>query len=203
MLGSITPLGERSRGQRWGITVMFFVAGSLTGGAAMGAGLGAAGSPIVKLADANVGTRLLLGLLATALAVGFVLDVGMFGRQLPTTLRQVSREWLTRYRGWVYGFGFGFQLGLGPVTIVTTSLTYLTLLACFFSGSWEAGLAIGAVFGFTRGAVNLSVARVREVHEYGVINTTLRKWEPHSQRLTTAAELGIGAVMLALIGDQA
>lgn len=201
MLGSITPLGERSRGQRWGITVTFFVTGSLIGGAAIGAGLGAAGSPLVDLVAGALGAQALLWVLATALLVGLVLDLGMIGGRLPTTLRQVNREWLTRYRGWVYGFGFGFQLGLGPITIVTTSLTYLVLLASFFSGSWIAGLAIGSSFGFVRGAVNLSVGRIRELHEYGVINTTLRRWEQRSQRLTTGVQLGLGIAMVLVIGN--
>jgi hypothetical protein len=200
VLGSITPLGERSRGQKWGITVTFFTGGSLIGGAAIGAALGGAGHPLVDLVSGSFGQLPLLAALATAVATGLVFDLGMFGRHLPTTLRQVNREWLTRYRGWVYGFGFGFQLGLGAVTIVTTSLTYLMLVASFLSGSWMAGLAIGAVFGLTRGAVNLSVGRVRELHEYGVINTTLRKWEPRSQRLTTGIQLGVGLAMLVLIG---
>ena len=35
--------------------------------------------------------------------------------------RQVNEDWMARYRGWAYGAGFGLQLGLGVVTIVTTA----------------------------------------------------------------------------------
>jgi len=46
MLGSITPLGERGRGSRWGVTVSAYLMGSAVGGAALGAMLGWIGSPL-------------------------------------------------------------------------------------------------------------------------------------------------------------
>ena len=46
MLGSITPLGERGRGSRWGVTVAAYLVGSAAGGAALGASLGTLGEPL-------------------------------------------------------------------------------------------------------------------------------------------------------------
>ena len=43
MLASITPLGERARGSRWGLTVGFFLAGSTLAAAAAGAVAGELG----------------------------------------------------------------------------------------------------------------------------------------------------------------
>src|SRR5437764_330111 len=43
MLGSITPLGERSRGRRWGITVTAFGLAATAAGGAAGTLLGAVG----------------------------------------------------------------------------------------------------------------------------------------------------------------
>ena len=36
-------------------------------------------------------------------------DVGGF--RLPSHTRQVNEAWLDEYRGWVYGGGFGWQIG--------------------------------------------------------------------------------------------
>ena len=64
MLGSITPLGERGRGSRWGITVSAYIIGSAAGGAALGSMLGWAGSPLDLSAD------LRLAILGVAIAAG-------------------------------------------------------------------------------------------------------------------------------------
>ena len=40
----------------------------------------------------------------------------------------MNEEWLTSYRGWVYGAGFGAQLGTGVVTIVTSPIVYGVVL---------------------------------------------------------------------------
>src|SRR4051794_33369808 len=110
MLASITPLGERARGSRFWLTAVFFVGASLVAGAALGALLGAVGS----LVWAGAAGGLRVAILAGALVAGLVLD--LLGR-LPGPRRQVNEEWLREYRGWVYGAGFGGQLGVGVATI--------------------------------------------------------------------------------------
>ncbi len=52
MLASITPLGERGRGQRWWLTVTAHVVGSVLGGAAIGAAMGLIGMAIEGLGGA-------------------------------------------------------------------------------------------------------------------------------------------------------
>ena len=51
MLTSISPLGERARGNRWSLTVTWLVAGTLVGGASLGAVLGAAGRAVPVTLD--------------------------------------------------------------------------------------------------------------------------------------------------------
>src|SRR3954468_20471659 len=155
MLASITPLGERARGSRWGLTVAFFVLGSIVAGAIVGALLGALGSLVLG----SVGGELRLGVLAAALALGLVLD--RRGR-LPTPRRQVNEDWLREYRGWVYGLGFGGQLRAGVTTIGPPSLVYVALLAAFLSGSAGMGALIVGLCGAARGLSLLAGARVRE-----------------------------------------
>src|SRR4051794_41008151 len=123
MLASIHPLGERARNRRWGVTVSAYLAASTVAAAALGGVLGALGAVLPLPAGGSVGLALLvIGLCAAALAF----DVSLGGLRLPTVHRQVDKDWLDRYRGWVVGAGFGLQLGLGVVTIVTTSAVYLT-----------------------------------------------------------------------------
>src|SRR6185312_10962143 len=121
MLGSITRLGESGRNARWWVTVTWFAAGAVGAGSLAGWVLGLFGAH----AAAAIGPRaaaLVLGVLAVA---GVAVDLRLGGVRLPTVRRQVDDRWLTRYRGWVYGVGFGFQLGLGVVTVVTTAGVYL------------------------------------------------------------------------------
>jgi len=60
--------------------------------------------------------------------------------------RQVDDGWLPRYRGWVYGAGFGLQLGLGVVTIVTTAAVPAVWLLALLTASPSHGAAVGLAF---------------------------------------------------------
>src|SRR5919204_6982329 len=147
MLTSITPLGERGRGNRWGVTTAALVFGSMASGALAGAVAGALG----RLALAGVGVDARLAILAAVLLAGLAVEVGRPGT-LPTVRRQVNEDWLRAYRGWVYGLGFGLQLGAGAATIVATSMVYATFLGAFAAAGAGAGALIGGVFGAGCGA---------------------------------------------------
>ena len=145
MLTSISPLGERARGNRWWLTVGWLSLGAVVGGAVVGVALGAAGQFLAgSLSD---GAR--LAVLAGACAAAAAWD--MSGRGLPGR-RQVNEDWLVAYRSWVYGAGFGLQLGAAVATVVNTALVPLFMLAALLAGDITAGLAIGAAFGAARGA---------------------------------------------------
>lgn len=155
MLSSITPVGEHGRGQRWSVTAASFVLGATTGGVAIGALLGLA----------SVGIRVWVGV-TTAAAV--LVAIGVVGTILdlrrirpPGPRRQVDERWLATYRGWVYGAGYGIQLGAGITTIVASSATWLVLAAAALSGSAAQGALIGGVFGLVRALPVLTVAGVR------------------------------------------
>src|SRR5438445_13749677 len=160
MLSSITPLGERGRNNRFGVTATFFVAGSLLGGMMLGAVAGAIGRVVIP----DRPTVVVAALAACALA-GALLDAGVSGVRLPTIKRQVDDRWLRKYRGWVYGLGFGVQLGAALTTIVSSAAVYLMVGAAIGTRSIAAGASIGAVFGIFRGGSLLLVRRVRSTHE--------------------------------------
>ena len=179
MLTSISPLGERARGNRWWLTVGWLAVGAVLGGAAIGAALGALGE---ALAD-SLGDGARLVVLAGACAVAAAWD--MSGRRLPGG-RQVNEDWLVAYRSWVYGAGFGLQLGAAVATVVNTALVPLFMLAALLTGEMTAGLVIGAAFGAARGATMALSSRVRTT---GDLLRLHRRLDLHADR---ARRLGAG-----------
>ena len=192
MLASIHPLGERARGQRYGLTAFSYVAASAVGGAAMGATLGLLGSAIFAVAtpsDSAIGAILVI-----AAAAGLLLESRRPRSRLPSWHRQVNEDWLTTYHGWVYGAGFGFQLGLGFVTIITSAAVYLTFLLALLTGSMLGGLAVGAMFGLSRAAVALSVARVVQPAHLRAAHRRLQALTAPAQRMAGTVQAAVGVV---------
>lgn len=159
MLSTVTPMAERARGRRWWLTVCWFVAGALAGGLALGAlaGLGAlvvallSPAPAVALAVAS----------AAALAAA-AMDLGVVGAPLPHHRRQVDETWLDQYRGWVYGLGFGAQIGSGLATYIMTAAVYLTVVLAALTGEPLLAVGIGALFGLVRGLMILLGVRLAD-----------------------------------------
>src|SRR5438132_5236088 len=141
------------------MTVGWYLAGSTAGGAGAGWLMGWLGWATGRAT--GLAGQTTLWTLAALTLVGVILDARLFGTRLPSVRRQVNEDWLQRYRGWVYGLGFGVQLGLGAVTIVSISAVYLALAAAFLSGSPAAGTTIGLAFGLIRASTVLGGAAVR------------------------------------------
>ena len=175
MLASITPLGEQGRRRRWGRTVTAFVIASTLGGALSGLIAGALGWLLLR--DVSWDGR--VSFVAALLLVGLVLD--LIGK-VPGPRRQVDESWLDRYRGWVYGAGFGFQLGAGVVTIVTNSAVYVVLGAAMATASPVAGLAVGAAAGLLRGATILAGARLRTPDQLVRFHARMAAWREPARR---------------------
>lgn len=195
MLSSISPLGERSRGSSFTRTALGYVVGSVLAAVLVGAVLGGLGSLVGN--DVRASTPV-LAVLALLLVIGLVLDIRSGGDGVPSWRRQVDREWIGRYRGWVTGLGFGLQLGLGFVTIITSTTTYAVYLAELLTGRWWAGALIGLVFGLVR-AVPLALARRVEtpqrLHE---VFAGLDSWAAPAD-MVARASLGISAVVIVVI----
>lgn len=198
MLSSITPLGERSRHNRWGGTVAWYVVGSVVGGSTFGAATGALGS-IASSAWWPTGTAMLL-LVTGVLLVGLLLDLGWAG-PIPTIHRQVNEDWLGSYRSWVYGAGFGYQLGLGIVTIVPTSATYVVYILAFLTGSIPAGIAMGATFGLARAVPILTARRATNPAALRSLHRAMNRLAPRATRLSQAGfVIALASVAVSLFG---
>ncbi|MEJ7584220.1 MAG: hypothetical protein WKF43_09065 [Acidimicrobiales bacterium] len=189
MLSSITPLGERGRNNRWSLTVASYMAASRSGGAATGVVLGGVGEVVLRALPSDpVSVQVRLLALALIAAAGVVVDLGLVGARVPTLRRQVDEQWIGRYRGWVYGAGFGFQLGAGVVTVVTSAIVWVALAAALLSASWEVGLVLGVVFGVVRSLPVLLTAPVRSPAALHVLHQRNQRW----------ARAGVG---LAIVGQ--
>lgn len=191
MLSSITPVGENARRQRWWITASAYVVGSALGGTLVGGAVGAVGGLV--LAPVPVAARLVA--VALLALVGLAYDLGRMGHRLPSWRRQVDERWLTSYRGWVYGLGYGVQLGAGVATIVASALTYVVLALAAATATPAGGAAIGLVFGLTRALPLLALRRVTSPTSLTATHRRLARWAPTAGRVTASVE---GAFVLAV-----
>lgn len=195
MLSSITPLGERGRHSRWGLTVCALIGGAALGGVLAGLLAGSIGAVLFA---GKVGAGAVVGL-AAALLLGAAFDVEAAGLSLPTVRRQVDEAWLRRYRGWVYGLGFGVQLGAGVVTIVVASAVYAMLLACLLSASPALGALIGGCFGALRGMSVLAAGRARDPRRLMALHAAVLRGRGPVWTATTVAQAVLAVAAVAMV----
>ncbi len=148
MLSTITPLSERARGHSYRATTTWFVVGSTVGGLTIGVvmALLAGGVRALHLSSPTLGSAAI-----GAALVAFGSDLGIGGLRLPIHHRQVNERWLDHYRPWVYGAGFGWQIGTGLATYITTAAVYLMLTLGALTTNPAVALALGTGFGALRG----------------------------------------------------
>lgn len=161
MLSSITPFGEKSRGNRYPVTAAWFVVGAVTGGATLGS-LVAAGAMVASALGVPGHPAAVASIACVLAAVGAAVDAGVFGQVLPVVRRQVNDRWLSQYRSWVYAVGFGWQIGTGVVTYVMTSAVGLIAALGVLSARPLVGFAVATGFGTMRGMAVLLTTRARD-----------------------------------------
>lgn len=200
MLASIHPLGERARRSPWWLTVTAYAAGSVAGGAALGGLAGLTGTLVLRRVLGWHGQPAVPGIaVALVAAVAAIADLAMVRRRLPSWHRQVNEDWLHRYRGWVYGVGFGFQLGFGVVTIVTTAAVYAVVALSILSRSLVIGVAIGALFGLVRALPLALAAEVRRPDQLRRLHARLDRAAEPARRLASST-LVVAAVAAGAAG---
>jgi MFS family permease len=156
MLSTITPMAERGRGHRFGATASWYLAGAVIGGLTLGGLMAVLALAVRALA---VGERALAVTALVGTIVVVCSDTGIGGFSLPVHRRQVNERWLDQYRPWVYGAGFGWQIGTGLSTYIMTSAVYLLVLLAALSGDPTTAMLLGVLFGTVRGlAVFLGAA---------------------------------------------
>ncbi len=170
MLATITPLAEQGRGHRYKTTALWFLAGSMLGGASLGAVMALLAAVVGVLPASN--TELALVALVAG-AVTVAADTGIGGLRLPVHHRQVNERWLDQLRPWVYGAGFGWQIGAGVATYIKTCAVYLLIVLAALTRSPEVALIVGLVFGLIRG---LAVLLGRHITTPGALSEFHRQF---------------------------
>ena len=195
MLSSITPMTEAGRGYRFRSTATWFLVGGIAGGATLGL-TGAAGAWGLHALGTDETTRLLLGgllLVATA-----AIDLGLAGIELPIFKRQVNDAWLRRYRSWVYGAGFGWQIGVGLATYIMTAGVFATLGLAALTGEPLAAMVVGLVFGVARGSAVFLGRSATTPAALGRVHARLDARGPASQRAAAGGQVVGAGILLAL-----
>ncbi|HEX2154974.1 MAG TPA: hypothetical protein VHL52_13485 [Acidimicrobiia bacterium] len=186
MLSSIHPLGERARHNRWGLTVTSFVVGATGAGALGGSALGWIGS-LLPTGDWRLGL---------AVSVVLVAGVADLARVTPPGVkRQVNEDWIGAFRGWVYGVGFGIQLGLGIATFVVTWGVYAVFALAVLTGDPLAGAIVGGSFGLGRSAFPLAAGWIDRPSRLTAFNRAMTDAARPVARI-----VGTGFVIVALAG---
>jgi hypothetical protein len=196
MLSSIHPLGERAKQQRWTVTVAAHLIGAIAGGLAIGSAIGALGG---AAAAAGVGFAARLGALAVVSFVALGIDARGWPSWLWRPHRQVDENWLISYRGWVYGAGYGVQLGLGISTIVTAATIYALGVCALATGTIAGGAIVGAVFGAGRGVSLMAGRTVTTPERLHAFHRVLHERQVWGRRAAVAGDAVLGLVALALM----
>ena len=194
MLTSISPLGERARGNHWPVTVTWLTAGTLIGGAVLGVILGLLGQALPVTID---GDR---SLLVLALAGIGAAAWDLTGHRFPVH-RQVNEDWLSAFRPWAYGLGYGLQLGAAVTTAVNTALVPMFMLAALLARDPISGLLVGAAFGTVRGLTVTLNRRIRTAEDLRRLHRRIDGFAPRARRLgaLAAASLGTLSAVAALL----
>ena len=196
MLSTITPVTERAKGNSYRWTATWFVVGAVLGGASLGAMMAAlaVGARSFHLSAGALGVSAL-----AAAAVAGVSDSGVAGLRVPIHRRQVNERWLDQYRSWVYGVGFGWQIGTGLMTYITTAAVYLMVVLGALTTSPVVALGIGCGFGLCRGLAVLLTMRITDPTALRAFHRRFAELGPVVGRVATAVELVVAAVLAVVL----
>jgi hypothetical protein len=195
MLSTITPFGERGRGNAYRTTTVWFVVGATVGGATTGA-FAAGAAAVVRSFHPSPATLGTAALVATAVA--FLSDAGVLGVRVPIHRRQVNERWLDRYRAWVYGAGFGWQIGTGLATYITSAAVYLMVVLAALTTSPPTALVLLTGFGLVRGLAVLLTRHLTGPADLLAFHRRFAASGPRAGRLVVAVE-GVAVAVLAAV----
>ncbi len=193
MLSTITPVSERAKGNRYRSTAAWFVLGATVGGATLGVTMAALAGGVrsLGLSSTTVGVLVLGAALLVAAS-----DAGIAGFRLPIHRRQVNERWLDQYRPWVYGAGFGWQIGTGLTTYITTAALYLMIVLGILTANPIVALGVGTGFGMLRGLAVLLTRRVTTPTELRAFHRQFHQAGPWVGRIAVAVEAGAAVAVV-------
>jgi hypothetical protein len=196
MWSTVTPLAESGRGHRFGITACWFIAGAIGGGLTLGLATALLALGVSAL-DLGASTALIIA--AAAAAVGAASDVRLGGFHLPYHRRQVDETWLQGYRAWVYGLGYGWQLGVAFATYIMTSAIYLMVVLAALTADPLIAVGVTVLFGLGRGLALLPAGRIKSPEALFAFHRRVDALEPLTRRVAVAAQLVVVVVACAAV----
>lgn len=192
MFSTITPIGEQARGTKFATSATWFVIGGVAGGATLGGALAlvAVGIGALHLTAGTVGVVACVAALVAAAS-----DSRIAGVQIPIHRRQVNEVWLDRFRPWVYGAGFGWQIGSGLVTYIMTAAVYLVAVLAVLTGNPWTALGVGVLFGTVRGLAVLLGRVITTPARLASFHRRFAELEPLSRRVIVGMEVVVASVV--------
>jgi hypothetical protein len=200
MLSQLTPVAEAGRGHRFARTAVWFIAGATFGGLCLGAviALGALGCAALGV-SAHAAVAVIIG----CAFAGALIDAHLLGFGPPFIRRQVNEAWLSNYRSWVYGGGFGWQIGAGVTTYVMTAAVPLLFVIGALSGNPRTALVIGVAFGLTRGLAVLLGARLRTSSALLAFHRRFDAWTGPVRDAVIGVQLGVAVTAAWIVAPAA
>lgn len=196
MLATVTPLAERGRGHRYRSTAAWFIAGGTAGGATLGLVMAALAWGVRTAGPTTTTLAVVAGAAALLAAAS---DTRFAGFRVPFHSRQVNERWLDQFRPWVYGAGFGWQIGVGVATYIKTAALYLMIvLAALTMSPWIA-LALGALFGLVRGLAVLLGRRITSPAALADFHRRFTAAGPIVLGVVVACELAVAVAAAAVL----
>lgn len=198
MLATITPFSERAKGHSYRATSAWFVAGATAGGASLGLVL-AASAMLVSEIRPSAAAAAAVALVASLVAAAS--DAGVAGFHLPYHRRQVNERWLDQFRPSVYGIGFGWQIGTGLATYITTAAVYLMMVLGALTGRPLVALAVGTGFGMLRGLAVLLTRNLVDPSGLRAFHRRFSEVGPVVARVVPGVALGVAALIAVWLGS--
>ena len=130
-------------------------------------------------------------------------DTRLGGFHLPFHCRQVNERWLDQFRPWVYGAGFGWQIGAGLVTYIKTAALYLMIVLAALTASPATALAIGALFGLVRGLAVLLGRGITSPAALAAFHRRFTAAGPVVLSVVVACELAVALAFAAVLSPWA
>lgn len=195
MLSTITPVGEWGRGNRYGNTAAWFVAGATLGGVMLG---GLAAAMAAGVAALHLSRSTVLVLAGTGALMAAAGDSGLGGVEFPVFRRQVNERWLDQFRSWFYGAGFGWQIGVGLATYIMTAAVFLLVALGALSGSPLIAVTIGTWFGLGRGMAVLLTRRLTTPEALRAFHRRFDALGPPVRTAVVAVEMAVALIAAGL-----
>ena len=196
MLATVTPLAERGRGHRYRSTAAWFIAGGTVGGATLGVVMAGLALGVRAASPSTTALAIVAGVVAVVAAAS---DTRFGGFHLPFHSRQVNERWLDQFRPWVYGAGFGWQIGAGVVTYIKTAALYLMIALAALTTSPAIALAVGALFGLVRGLAVLLGRGITTPTALAAFHRRFTDAGPIVLALVVACELLVGVAFAVVL----